>query len=111
MIEVGRLSPYIDHDIDRNSASKRFIAGITNRAAVETWLWLDLVTPICAKFYHGVEIADQNVDPEVVILSGISERRRQIVKLVEGSLRKDSHERMDALAVDHSAVRRVQPVC
>ena len=54
MIEVGRLSPYMDHDIDRNSASKRFIAGITNRAAVETGLEFDLVTPICAKVYDGV---------------------------------------------------------
>ena len=111
MIEVGRLSPHIDHGIDRNSATKRFITGITNRAAVETGLGFDLVTPIFAKFYDGVQIADQNVETEAVILSGISERRRQIVKLVEGSLRKDFHERMDALAVDHSAVRRVQPVC
>ncbi len=57
------------------------------------------------------QIADRYINPAVVILSGFGGRRRKIVKLVEGSFRKDLHERMDALAVDHSAVRRVQPVC
>ena len=54
VLEGGRLSPHIDHEIDSSSATKRFIAGITNRAAVETGLEFDLVTPICAKVYDGV---------------------------------------------------------
>ena len=105
------MAPHIDHGIDRRAATKHFTAGIANRPAVETELGFGLVTPIRAKVCDVVYIADRNINPEVVILSGISGRRRQIVKLVEGSLREDLHERMDALAVDHSAVRRVQPVC
>ena len=54
VLEVGRLSPPIDHGIDKSAATRRFIAGITNRPAVETWLGFDLVTPICATFYHGI---------------------------------------------------------
>ena len=67
VVVVGRLAAHVDHAVDRRAAAQHLAARIVQRTSVQAGLGLGLEAPVGARVAHGVEIADRDVDPEVVV--------------------------------------------
>ena len=75
VVVVALLPPHVDHRVDRGAAAEDPPAGVADGAAVEPGVRLDLVAPVGAGVADGVEIADRDVDPEVVVLAARFEQQ------------------------------------
>ena len=69
LVVVARLAAHVDHAVDRGAAAQHLAARIVERAAVEAGLGLGLEAPVGARVADHVEVADRDVDPEVVVLA------------------------------------------
>ena len=67
VVVVGRLAAHVDHAVDGRAAAQHLAARIVQRAPVQAGIGLGLEAPVGARVAHGVEIADGNVDPVVVV--------------------------------------------
>ena len=67
MVVVGRLAAHVDHAVDGRAAAQDLAARIVQRTPVQAGIGLRLEAPIGARVAHGVEVADGNVDPVVVV--------------------------------------------
>src|SRR5687768_13208751 len=69
LVIVARLAAHVDHAVDRGAAAQHLAARIIDRAPAEPRFGFGLEAPVGARVAHAIEIADRDVDPEVVILA------------------------------------------
>ena len=67
LVVVARLAAHVDHAVDRRAAAQHLAARVGEGAAVEAGLRLGLEAPVGASVAHAIEIADGNVDPDIVV--------------------------------------------
>ena len=67
VVVVALLPAHVDHRVDRGAAAEDPPAGVADAAAVQPGVGLGPVAPVGARVADGVEVADRDVDPEVVV--------------------------------------------
>ena len=78
VVVVGLLAAHVDHRVDRRAAAEHLAARIADAAAVQARIGLRDVAPIGARIADRVEIADRDVDPEVVVLAAGLEQQHVV---------------------------------
>ena len=68
VVVVAGLPAHVDHGIDRRAATEHLAAGVADGPAVQTALRRGLETPVRARIADRVQVADRDVDPEVVVV-------------------------------------------
>ena len=68
VIIVPGLAPHIDHAVDGRTAAEHASPRVAERAAVEAGLGLRGKPPVGAGVSQAIEIADRDMDPDVVVL-------------------------------------------
>ena len=75
LVVVAGLAAHVDHPVDGRAAPEPEPPGVGEGAPVEPRFRLGLEAPVGAGVVHGVEVADRDADPEVVVLaSGLEQR-------------------------------------
>ena len=69
VVVVARLAAHVDHGVDGRAAAENLATRITDGPAVQAGFGLGSIAPVGPGIADGVEIADGNVDPEVVVLA------------------------------------------
>jgi hypothetical protein len=59
----------MDHRVDRRAAAQHPAAGVVDRAPGKVLVRLGSVAPVGAGIGDRVEVADRDVDPEIVVLA------------------------------------------
>ncbi|MDZ7712102.1 MAG: hypothetical protein U5L06_02810 [Rhodovibrio sp.] len=67
-VVIARLAAHVDHAVDRRAAAQHPPARIVERAAVQPVLRFGPEAPVRARIVDGVEVADRDPDPDVVVL-------------------------------------------
>ncbi len=68
-VVVARLAAHVDHAVDAARAAEHLAARIAQAPAVEPGSRLGRIEPVGARIADAVQIADRDVDPEVVVLA------------------------------------------
>ncbi len=66
-IVILDLATHVDHGVDRRTAAQALAARIPDGTPVQTGIGLGEVAPVRARVVDGVEVADRDVDPDVVV--------------------------------------------
>ncbi len=69
LVVVARLAAHIDHAVDRRAAAQHLAARIVDGSSAQAGLRLGLEAPVGARVVHAIEIADRDVDPQVIVLA------------------------------------------
>ena len=68
VVVVGLLAAHVNHGVDGRTSTQNFTSRVTDAAAIQACLGFGLKAPIGPWVANGIEVADRNVDPEVVVL-------------------------------------------
>src|SRR5262249_10311840 len=64
-----RLAAHVDHAVDRGAAAKHAAARVVERPPAQSGLLLGRKAPVGALVAHAIEVADRDVDPEIIVLA------------------------------------------
>src|SRR5690606_15573149 len=79
VVVVARLPAHIDHAVDGGAAAQNLATRILQLASVEPRLARRLEPPVDARVAEAIEIADGDMDPDVVVLAaGLEEKGTDI---------------------------------
>jgi nucleotide-binding universal stress UspA family protein len=68
VIVITCLAAHVDHAVDGRAAAQHLAARVDQAAAVEARIGLGAEHPVGTRIVDAVEIADRNMDPDVVVL-------------------------------------------
>ena len=108
MVVVAGLAAHIDHSIDGRTATQYTPSRIAQTAAVQPGIRRRPVPPVRARVVHAVEIADGNVDPDVVIPAAGLQKQNRNVRIRGQAIGKHAAGR--ACAYDDIVVTSRNPV-
>ena len=80
-VVVARLAAHVDHAVDRGAAAQHPATRIVERPAVEAILRLGLEAPVGLGVVLGIEVADRDVNPDVIILAAGFEQADALVRI------------------------------
>ena len=69
VVVVARLSAHVDHRVDRRAAAEHLATGVADHATVQARLRHRFKAPVGTRIADGEQVADRDVDPEVVVLA------------------------------------------
>src|SRR6478672_2493437 len=68
-VVVAGLAAHVDHAVDAAAAAQHLAARIAKAAAIEARRRLGGIEPVGARVADAVQVADRDVDPEVVVVA------------------------------------------
>jgi hypothetical protein len=81
VVPVLLLAAHVDHRVDGGAAAEDAAAGVVDGAARQVLVGLGLVAPVGARVGDGVEVADRDVDPEVIVLAAGFQQKYALVRI------------------------------
>ena len=74
-VVIARLAAHVDHAVDAARAAEHFAARVAQASAVQAGGRFGRVEPVGARVADAVEIADWDVDPEIIVLAARLDQR------------------------------------
>jgi hypothetical protein len=87
-VVVSGLAAHVDHAVDRGTAAQHLAARVDQRASGQSGVGLGAEQPVGARIVDAVEIADGDVDPQVIVLAAGFDQQHLDVGLAAQAIRE-----------------------
>ena len=95
-VVIPHLAAHVDHAVDRGTAAEHPAARIVERPAVQAVLGLGPEAPVGARVALGVEIADRQPDPDIVVPAAGLEQQHPVAPVFRQPVRQHTAGRAGA---------------
>jgi hypothetical protein len=103
VVVVAPLTAHVDHRVDGRAAAEHLAPCVVESAPVQPGLGFRLEAPVRARIVDREEIADGDLDPEVVVLAAGLEQEHRTVRIGREAVGEDAP---GAASADDDVVER-----